>query len=358
MSFSPRCLFYLFSIVLLSCSPNKEAEETSIRPVKTIVAVSEGSRDVREFPGQTKAAEEVTLSFQVSGQLKTFLALNGQIVEKGEVIAELDDRDFASQEKAARAELDRAESEFKRIESLRDSELISQSEYDQRKAARDIAEARLEQAVKALSDTKLRAPFSGRVEQRFVENYEDVTAKQPIITLQSIGSSKVVFHIPEKKLLANAEDVENYRFEASFFNGSNKKYLLQYSEFVGTTDPRSQTFEVVFQLVDEPEFVVLSGMSVRVTMTQIRSESDDVVIWLPSSAVFSDPAGDNTQYVWVVDGDDQFSVKKQAVSVGRLQPDQVEVVGGLQGGERVVTAGVHYLQENQQVLILENTEAR
>ncbi len=349
--------------VLVNCSETNEVLSPQVRPVKSVVAVAENSRFERVYPGKTMAAEQVNLSFQVSGKLERLPVLGGQKVAKGDLIAALDSRDYESQVKAAKAELVRAAAEFKRIESLLDSKLISKSEFDQRQAAKDIAEANLEQAEKALSDTKLVAPFSGLLAKRHVDNFEDVAAKQPIASLQSIGNSKIVFHVPENQLQSRV-DVSSYRFEASFSNQSDKKYLMAFREFSSVSDPVSQTYEAVFQLTEEPEFDVLSGMSISVTMTRIIANESEVVFWLPTTAVFSSRTGEDAQYVWVVEGNtkhmetgenstlssaNNMKVRRALVTVGRLNKSQVEILSGLTGGERIVTAGVHYLQEGQSV---------
>jgi RND family efflux transporter MFP subunit len=341
----------LSSALLTACSEPPPPQQDYVRPVKSeLVALSSASQ-THVYPGQTRAAEEVTLSFQVPGQLNKLPALAGQIIAKGQLLAELDNRDYTSLLKAAQAELDKAESDYVRTKTLLDRKLVSVAEFDQRKAARDIAEANVEQATKALADTRLTAPFAGRVAQRLVENYQDISAKEPIVTLQSNAGARIVVNIPETQLLERDEDLEAYSFTATFSNFPDQVFAVEFYEFSSVSNPTTQTYEVSFTLKETPEFIVLSGMTVSVAMTRPLA-GQETRFWLPVSAVFSDPAGLDQQYVWLVQEDEtNTTVVQQPVTVGRLSNNAIEILSGVTAGQRIVTAGVHFLQDGDKVRV-------
>lgn len=354
MSVFKNPLKYLFILITLTgvsaCNDQKEVGKTEqIRPVKSIVVGESVSGPRWTFPGKVQAFEKVDLSFQVSGQLKMLNVLAGQSVKKGEVLAKLDQRNYAAEVKAAQAELDRSSAEFSRMEPLLEKQLVSQSEYDQKKAQRDIAEANLDQAQKALEDTELTAPFSGVIAGRFVENFEDITAKQAILSLQNPNTLEVTINIPENRIVA----IENQRDQIQAFaktsNEPDKKYALDLREYSSEVDPVTQTFEVILNLTKNETDKIFAGMSVEVLL-----ETDDKTAqsyWIPESAVIANIDNLQESKVWVLTQIDNelWQAQSRVVEAKELSKENIEIISGLNKGERIVTAGANYLHEGDKV---------
>jgi multidrug efflux pump subunit AcrA (membrane-fusion protein) len=154
--------FYLISAlcsVLMACSGEPENKPEVIRPVVAVQVGDAKSLTGRIFPGRAKAANEVNLSFDVAGTLNERPVNIGDAVKKGQLIAALDSRDYASTVKQARASYQEALSNFKRAKELIEKDFISKVEYDRLSARTSVTSAELEKAQKALQDTKLLAPF-------------------------------------------------------------------------------------------------------------------------------------------------------------------------------------------------------
>lgn len=343
------------SSFLWGCGAEEVAQEADIRPVKSVVVGGSGDALESTYPGRIRAAEKVELAFQVSGQLIKLNVRNGQEVEKNEVIAQLDSRDFASNLKAAKAEFNRAQAEFKRMGELVERQLVSRSEFDQKKARRDIAEADAERAQKALNDTYLRAPFAGVIAITHVDNFQDVNAKQPIVSLQDPSDLEVVINIPENSILrttGNADERPDINPRARFDALPDKLFALDLKEFATQADPNTQTFEVVLIMNKPDELNIMPGMSVSVMASLPRREQGGGVTVVPATSVFADREGGTDQFVWVVNETD-MTVGRRAVTIGGLRGTSVEVLSGINNGDRIVTAGVHYLEEGQQVSLLQ-----
>jgi RND family efflux transporter MFP subunit len=107
---------------------------------------------------------------------------------------------------AARAELAKAQANFERGATLVEQKFISETEYDQLKAKRGVARARVSTARKALEDAALRAPFAGVVAKRYIENHTDVQAKQRILSLQNVAALEVVVDVPERLVAMRQRD--------------------------------------------------------------------------------------------------------------------------------------------------------
>ncbi|WP_390616894.1 efflux RND transporter periplasmic adaptor subunit [Maricurvus nonylphenolicus] len=323
--------------------------------MKSILVGGAGDELERTFPGKIRAAEKVELAFQVSGQLIKLNVRNGQEVKKNEVLAQLDSRDFASNLKAAKAEFNRAQAEFKRMGELVERQLVSRSEFDQKKARRDIAEADAERAQKALNDTYLRAPFAGEIAITHVDNFQDVNAKQPIVSLQDPSNLEVIINIPENSILrttGSPDESPDINPRARFDALPEKLFSLNLKEFATQADPNTQTFEVVLVMDKPEELNVLPGMSVSVMASLPTREQSSGLTVIPATSLFADREGGNDQFVWIVNETD-MTVVRRAVKIGALRGGSVEVLDGISNGERIVTAGVHYLEEGQQVSLLQ-----
>ncbi len=186
MNLRPLLFLCLPAALLLSaCDQAPAPQEQAPRLVKLFTVEDPAGARLREFPARLKATEEAELSFRIGGQLKTLNVLQGQPVKRGQLIASLDDADQRLRLRDRQASYDLANAQFKRIAQLLERQMISRSEYDQRKAALDSASAALSLARQELDYTRILAPFDGVAANTHVDNFHVVQAKQPIVTLQS-----------------------------------------------------------------------------------------------------------------------------------------------------------------------------
>ena len=171
--------------LLASCSGGEEKKAEIVRPAKLHVVASASETFDNSFPAVIEAGKSSTLTFQVSGLLTRFPVREGQRIRRGTVIARLDDRRYRNSVNSARAQYASANSEYQSARRLLAEDAIARIAVDQRRAQRDVAQAQLDSARKDLSDTMLRAPFSGIVAEKLVEQFENVSPNQDIVTFLS-----------------------------------------------------------------------------------------------------------------------------------------------------------------------------
>jgi RND family efflux transporter MFP subunit len=316
--------------------------------VLSVVVADAAALSGRRFPGQARATQELNLAFEVPGRLIERPVEVGDRVERGQVLAELDPRDFAAALKSAEAELRRDQANFERAEGMLAEDVISRAEYDRLEARREIAEANVELGAKALADSVLRAPFSGTVAATYVENYENVRAKQEIMRLLDASKIEMVIQIPER-LISSAPYVRDIRVRFDPFPETVLPASIK--EISNEASQTTRTYPVTL-IMEPPEGVeILPGMAGqawgRLELPEDLAESG---IEVPTAAVFADDASDSEQsYVWVVD-EETRSVSRRPVEIVRFSALGV-LVQGVEPGERIVTAGVHSLREGQTVRI-------
>jgi len=342
------------SVFLLLTACTEQAAQSDVeqvvRPVKLFNINSNSDQAIRSFPAEVVANQGSYLAFRVNGELLEFPALAGQHVEKGELLAKLDPEDFELQYEERKARFELAESQLERVQKLFDRSIASQSELDQATANKQVAESAMKIAKTNLDNSELRAPFAGTVAKVFVKNFENIQAKQNILRLETRDLMDVVIQIPEKLIARIDKDVQ-YQPEVVFDGYPDKSYQLTIKEFDTQADPTTLTYKVVFSLPVPEDFNLLAGMTGRVDIDLSKiTSSQSAYTLLPVEAVFSEPTepeGKNS-YVWVYD-ENSGQVHKRAVKVGQLHRDGIEVLSGIEKGQTVVAAGVHFLEEGMKV---------
>jgi RND family efflux transporter MFP subunit len=340
----------LFALLLAGCAEEQVAvDEPVVRPVKVLELVGSDSGTTREFPGRVRAAQRAELSFEVAGKLQELPVREGQLLEQGDLVAKLDDRDFASALKSAQAEFDNALANFRRGSALVKDGNISKTDFDRLKSRRDVTSANLAKAEKAMSDTRLLAPFRGRVANRLVENFQDVQAKQPIISLQDIDELEILVDLPESQIIRGPRRGEQApNIVARFDAFPNQRYDLEIKEFSTQADPTTQAFRVVLSMPQPEQFDALPGMTAIVEVEfaadgYAEGPSFDV----PAIAVFADETG--SSQVWVVDPENS-TVQRRKVETGKLiGTESIRIDSGLEAGEVIAISAVSRLREGMAI---------
>jgi multidrug efflux pump subunit AcrA (membrane-fusion protein) len=207
-------------------------------------------------------------------------------------------------------------------------------------------EAAVANAQNQLDYAVLRAPFDGRIAARFVDNYQTVQPKQPIVRMLDVSTIEVTVQVPES-LISLVPQVKSVvcRFDA--FAG--RDFEGRVSEIGSEASATTRTYPVTVQIEQPQDVQILPGMAATVSNRPDAANpaSDNLIV--PAGAVFTDEAGQQS-YVWVVD-EATSKVSRRAVSTGQLTPVGIAIPQGLTRGEWVVCAGVNSLREGQQIKI-------
>jgi RND family efflux transporter MFP subunit len=375
-----------------------------------MVVTAGGEPHVRSFPGKVEASKRVELAFQVPGLLVEFPVREGQEVKKGALIGQLRKDEFQvrlkerqgqldrarvdlvalqagdrpeqqrrldAQVRAAEAKLANARSENERNRRLFQQRAIAREEAERSEtnfrlaqeeltAARearekgtvardeDVAakeaeirglEARVVEANIQLQDSTLRAPYDGKIAQRFVEQNQNITAKQPVVKFQNVDEIEVAVDVPETVMAADLRSADIVELLAEFSGAPGVRFPVHIEEMAQRADPVTQTFRVRVAMKAPSDVNLLPGMTATVTLTYRRARILDSRILVPITAVFKDAEGE--QVAWVV-GPEQ-TVTRRVVRLGEPTGGRIEILDGLQPGERIAVAGVTFLREGMKV---------
>lgn len=337
---------WLFSAMILAqltgCGEGEAVVEPAevARPVPMmLVGGSDQTSSVR-FPGRVRAAQRADLAFNVPGQVIELPVEEGQLIEKGELVARLDDANYKIQMRSALAKYNKARTDYSRVEQLwQRSQAIAKAEVDKQRTAMDVAQADYALTKKDFDDTRLVAPFTGVITKRYVENFSNVQDKEAIVSLQDLKNLEIVINVPERVVRNSPKQVAGY---AVFADQPELLLPVTLKSFSAESDSQTQTYEVVLALDPGYEIQVLPGMSVDIVPQQALAGLNTGEVKVPLKAIFSNAEG--VTGVWVFD-QKTARVSLQPVELGRVQGTDVVVLKGLDGGEHIITAGVSQLRE-------------
>jgi RND family efflux transporter MFP subunit len=332
------------------CEKPPAEQPVVVRPVKILTIQAGGSTGQREYPATIKATQQADMGFEVPGRMEEFLVNEGQLVNKGDLLARLDNRDYQYEMEKARANQRKALADLNRSLSIyrQDQGAISRGAIDSDRRAKEVADASVQQAEKAVEDTLLRAPFDGYVARKLVEDFANVQAKEPVLILQDISELEVEVSVPERDMVGRerTHDLDaltaKLKPEVSITSIPGRSFPARIKEIATTADPDTRTFQVTL-IFDPPDDVsILPGMTARVRTRGVNGTG----ILVPVSAVVS-----NTQYqaiVWKVDPA-SMTVSPAPVEMGDMQGNEVEIRSGLQDGDEIAVSGLDFLQDGMQV---------
>lgn len=346
--FMPLFLTVVSMTFFASCSYEEvdQPRKPSVRPVKLVTITGAATQQSSRYPAIIDALQLSKLSFQVGGLLEELPVSEAQEIEKGALIAKLDQRDFRSNVAKAKAQFDNAATEYQRAVRLTKKDAIARSVLEQRKSQRDVAKAQLASAVKAFRDTILRAPFSGFIAQVPVKRLQNVQKGQLVATLMSRGALKATINLPAR-VIAQVNTRTDKGAYVVLDAAPEKRLEAAFKEATLVADTASQTYAVTFTFEPPDHLVILPGMNATVELVSSpKNESaGSNRVSVPLTAVMSDG---NAQYVWVVNNE-TMTVSKRSVTIEESIGETIVVTGGLAPGETIAAAGATYLAEGMTV---------
>jgi RND family efflux transporter MFP subunit len=341
----------LMLVSLAACSRPAPPESNAVRPVRAMRVADEAAFVDRWYPGTARATEEVNIAFEVSGRIIEYPVNVGDRVEAGQLLARLDPSDYQNDLNAALAQRDQSQAYLERITQAAETGAVAQQEVTDAQAQFDVANSTVQIRQKALADTRITAPFAGTISTNFAENFQNVQAKEAVVRLLDISKIEMTVDVPEGiiSLVPYATEIR-CRFTA--FPGREVPARVQ--EIGAEPSQTTRTYPITL-IMDQPDdFTILPGMSGEVTgRAEVPAAAAETGFEVPMSAIFQRPDGET--FVWVID-EAAANVSLQAVEMGEMTPRGV-LVKGIDPGQMIATAGVHFLEEGQTVRILGGEEA-
>jgi membrane fusion protein, multidrug efflux system len=354
------------ALALVACGSEQKGPPGPPPPVEVGVVTVQPRSVVltTELPGRTLAFETSEVRPQVSGIIKKRLFTEGQQVEKGQTLYQIDARLYRATANEARASLASARAlaestreKAERYRALLDERVVSEQDYTDAKSSASQADAAVEQAQAALATSRINlqftevpAPISGRIGRSIVTTGALVTASQaePLATIQRLDPIFVDLQQSSADLIALRRSLAQggsppvsaeVKLELEDGSEYGKSGVLQFAE--ATVDPSTGSVTLRAQF-DNPDALLLPGMYVRAIVVQSEQGS---AILAPQPGVTRDPKGNATALVVGADG----KVEQRQVEIGRSLEDEWLISKGLAAGDRLIVEGTDKVKPGQLV---------
>lgn len=295
--------------------------------------------DEIEALGTAGANESIEIQPRVSSIIERIHFEEGQLVNKGDLLIELENNEIVAGLAVARAALSESRSLYDRSKSLADTQAISASSLEQLLAQVKVNEAQVQAAQARLDNTRIRAPFSGRVGLRRVSPGSFVNTSTVITTLDDIGKIKLDFSVPETFMTVLSTGMA---INAQSLVYPDRTFTGVVQSIDTRLDPVSRSIRVR-AIVPNADAALKPGMFLTVDLQRDRGE----VLLAPEQALV--PEG-SRQYVYVLVGG---VAEKRAVTLGQRIPGFVVIDSGLISGEAIITEGTHKVSDGTPVEVLE-----
>ena len=311
------------------CSRGAGAHTAAAGPTPAPILVQGAPVESRVLPrilevtGALTADESADVASERDGNVASVRVERGTYVEKGAVLATLDEREAKAQLDQARANLAWAESEYVRYAELRQKQVVAKSENQRKETDRDLNRSALALAEKAFADCVIRAPFAGVVTEKKVSAGAYIRKGSAICGLVKIDPLRAELAIPEAAVSA-IQVGQKATLAVQSFPDSTFDATVRY---IGPSLRSEARTLVVEAIVPNPRHVLKPGLFVTARVSLPKSEK---TLLVPAAAVVTDSG---VSHVFVLG---QSRVVERIVSIGDRYGDALEVRSGVAAGERVV----------------------
>jgi len=311
---------------------------------------------LRELPtfttaiGNFEPVSKVQLATRIMVHVKQVRVEAGDRVKAGQVLVELDQKDILSRQKqsqamlaSAKSQLANARSYYNRIKKLHDERSATDQDLDNARARLESAEAAVSAAEGQLSEaqanlnySRLVSPFDGYVTAKTIEAGDLASPGAPLVTVERQDSMKIVAMVNER--VVDRISVGQKAWVQTDVHGS-ARLPATVEAVIPSADPRTRTFQVKLVL-GNPEGTLKSGMFARVFFQTGTART----LAVPDSAVLR-----KGQLTGLFTVDDNGRARLRWVRLGQAGAEMVEVLSGLEPGDKVVLSGHHLMREGQKV---------
>ncbi len=319
---------------------------TKIPLITTFKLETSNFKHFLELQGNVTTKNLLMIYPEYSGVLTNVYVKEGQKVQKGAVLAKIDDGGLSQQLAQLKIQSELAKTTFERQQRLWDQKIGSEMQYLQAKSnylAQDQAIAQLEQQV---AKTIVRAPFSGTIDDVFTEQGSVVMPGQTeLMRIVNLNNMYIETDVPEK-YVASITRGKKVEVEFPILGKKVDSKVRQVGDFI---NPSNRTFKVEIS-VPNKEKAIKPNLTAKLRINDYSNES---ALLIPQGIISENANGE--QYIYVIKdkvGSDKATAEKRIIQTGLTQGDYIEVIDGLDPGIEIIQEGARSVNDGQEVKII------
>ncbi|MCC8359795.1 efflux RND transporter periplasmic adaptor subunit [Salinimicrobium sediminilitoris] len=295
-----------------------------------------------ELPGDVETKQNITIYPEYSGILITVNVDEGDRVQKGQILARIDEGGLGSQLAQMEAQETLAKTTFERQQRLWEQNIGSEIQYLEARTNYEAIQNSVNQMRSQLAKTVVKAPFSGVIDEIFTEQGEVVVPGQSrLFRLINLSNMYITAAVPES-YLGKIEVGTEVMVEIAATGTSFTSTVKQVGNFV---NPNNRTFEIQVAVPQNTE-QIKPNLIATVSINDYTSEN---AIIIPENVIQKNSAGENVAYVVKKETDSTGVAERRILETGLIYDSAVEVLSGLQPGDLLITSGARSIQEGEQV---------
>ena len=294
------------------------------------------------FQGTVKTMKNINVYPEMPGQLLEVLVVEGQKVEKDQVLARIDDGGLLAQLAQAKSQLLLAETVFNRQERLWSQNIGSEIQFLQAKTQFELAEKAVDALSLQAEKSVVRAPFEGTVDQIFKEPGTIVAPGMgsELFRVVNIDEVYVEVDVPETHITSISEG-SKVRVNLSAIGEEVDARIARVSKVI---NPSNRSFTVEIPLDNHSGFIRPNLMA----SVAINDYSNKSAIMIPQSVVSENAEGQ--QYCFALEKSTEgYIAKRLIIETGKTSEDLIEVLEGVEKGALLITEGAKKVSDNQPV---------
>ena len=299
-----------------------------------------------ELQGSVATKQNLILYPEFSGLLTKLFVKEGQKVEKGQLLATIDDAGLSQQLAQIEVQLSLAKTTFDRQERLWEQKIGSEIEFLQAKAAYEGQQNAVNQMKSELEKTSVRAPFSGFIDDIITEQGTVVGAgASKLLRIVNLNNMYIEVEVPEVYLssIVPGKKVEVY------FPVLGQTLNTKVDQASNYINPNNRTFKITIPIKNK-EKLIKPNLTAKI---KINDYTNEQAILIPQSIISENSLGE--QYIFIANNtnkDNEAIVKKMIVKTGKNQEGFVEILQGLKSNDIVINEGARNVKDGQSVRIL------
>jgi len=316
----------------------------SLAMVTTLKAETTLFNHFVEIQGSVQTKENIIIYPEYGGVLTQIFVKEGQLVQKGETLAKIDDGGLNQQLSQMETQLALAKTTFERQERLWKDKIGSEIQFLQAKTNFEAQQKAVNQMKQQVAKTTVSAPFSGVIDDVISDQGQVVSpGMHQLFRLINLSNVYVEAEIPEN-YISNIKKNATVNVYFPVLNDTVKSTIRQIANYI---NPNNRTFKVEVAIPNEQQ-------QIKPNMTAILNITDYInekALVLPQRVISENAEG--KQFVYTIKKGDQniFIAQKKIVTIGKSQHGVSEIIDGITSGEIIINEGAKTVKESEQVLI-------
>ncbi len=298
-----------------------------------------------ELQGNVQTKQNLVLTPEFNGILSNVYVKEGQAVNKGQLLARIDDGGLSQQLGQLEVQRDLAKTTFERQERLWKQKIGSEIQYLQAKTNYEAQQKAIAQLNKSIAKTAIRAPFSGIIDDVITEKGNVVGAGQtPVFRIVSLNQMYVKADVPER-YISTIKKGTQVNIELPVLGKNVASTIRQAGNFI---NPGSRTYSIEIP-VDNKDKSIKPNLTAKLFINDYSNEN---AILIPQSLISENAEG--AQYVYVISKNDKSKTiaTQKTITTGKIQGDLIEIKDGLATNDIIIEEGARSVKNNQEVNIL------